>query len=170
MPGRNTFTATSRPSAVRAKWTWAMDAAAIAVGSNEEKRASNRHPNSVSIKACVSLPGKGGNRSCRLAKSIASSSPSKSARVDRSCPSLTKLGPNSSNAVARRWPGRDPSRSLRRAKRWLNRTNPPAAGTARSGDSASCRARIRQIRIRRTKLRRLRRSPKPGRGRSKAPG
>ena len=39
-----------------------------------------------------------------------------------------------------------------------------------NGDSASCRARVRQIRTSRPKLRTLRTSPKLGRSRSEAPG
>ena len=60
-------------------------------------------------------PGNGGSRSCRLARSAAISSPRRSARVDSSWPSLMKLGPNSSNAAASRWPGRgDPAAAARK--------------------------------------------------------
>jgi hypothetical protein len=102
MPGRKTLTATSRPSVVRAKWTWAIEAAATAVSSNDANIVSSGRENSASISARASRPGNGGSRSCRLARSRVISSPKRSARVDRSWPSLMKLGPNSPNAAASR--------------------------------------------------------------------
>src|SRR6202011_1372735 len=60
MPGRNTFTATSRPSVVRAKWTWAIEAAATAVSSNEANIVSIGRENSASISARASPPRCGG--------------------------------------------------------------------------------------------------------------
>jgi len=82
---------------------------------------------------------------------------------------LIKLGPNSLNAAASRWPGRGWTEVPRRTKSRPNRRNGTAAGTAANGNNASCRARIRQILTRRTKLRMLRRSPNRGRRRSEAP-
>ena len=86
-------------------------------------------PNSASIRALRLAAGNGGSRSCRLARSTVISSPRRSARVERSWPSLTKLGPNSSKAAASRWPGRGGTGPRRRANRWPNRTNGAATGT-----------------------------------------
>src|SRR5262252_673042 len=81
-----------------------------------------------------------------------------------------KLGPNSSKAAASRWPRRGCTGPRRGANRCANRTNGAAAGSDASGNSASCRARIRQIRISRPKLRILRQGPNRGRSESKTPG
>src|SRR6516164_4012493 len=80
-----------------------------------------------------------------------------------------KLGPNPSKAAASRWPKRGCTGPLRRANRWANRTNGAATGSDASGNSASCRARVRQIRISRPKLRILRQGPNRGRSESKTP-
>src|SRR5207237_8073564 len=50
------------------------------------------------------------------------------------------------------------------------RRNGASKGISASGNSASCRARVRQIRTNRTKLRALRRSPNRGGGGSETPG
>ena len=65
MPGRSTFTATSRPSSARrARWTCAMDAAATG-SENALKTESTDSPNSASIVALAMAIGKGGSLSCR---------------------------------------------------------------------------------------------------------
>src|SRR6266853_1890429 len=81
-----------------------------------------------------------------------------------------KLGPNSLNAAASRWPGRGQTGPRRRANRRPNRSNGAGAGTASNGNSASCRARVRQIRTRRARLRTLRKGPNEGRNGSETPG
>ena len=45
MSGRSTLTATSRPSVVTARWTWAIEAAPTGTSSNSEKRLSSGAPN-----------------------------------------------------------------------------------------------------------------------------
>src|SRR6267378_4248203 len=81
-----------------------------------------------------------------------------------------KLGPNSLNAAASRWPGRGQTGLRRRANKWPNRRKGAAVGTASNGNSASCRARVRQIRTRRARLRTLRKGPNEGRNGSETPG
>ena len=45
-PGYCTFTATARPSWVRARWTWPIDAAAIGIGSHSANSTSGAAPSS----------------------------------------------------------------------------------------------------------------------------
>src|SRR5215469_4538868 len=169
MPGRNTLTATSRPSVVVAKCTCAMDAAATAVSS----KAANIDPrgleNSASISSRAWAPGNGGRRSCRLARSRVISSPKRSARVDSSCPSLMKLGPSSWKAEASRWPGRAAAALRRRANARAIRDNGATRGTLSNGKSASCRASVTTMLISRARLRPRRRNPKRGRKASETP-
>src|SRR5271169_6475159 len=80
-----------------------------------------------------------------------------------------KLGPNSPNAAASRWPGRGATPVRRRSKARPIRNKGAAAGTASNGKSASCRARVRPIRVSRARLRALRTSPSSGRSASETP-
>ena len=102
MPGRNTFTATSRSTPWvffnLAKCTWAIDALAMGVRSNWLKISSTGRPKARSIDATATSEGKGGTWSCSLASSSAMSLGSRSRRVDSTCPSLTKIGPKCSSA------------------------------------------------------------------------
>ena len=91
--GRSTLIATSRPSAVTAKWTWAMDAAAAALSSNCLYSSPTGRPSSSSIMRRAAVPSKGGSRSCNAARSLATCSPSRSGRVESIWPSLMKVGP-----------------------------------------------------------------------------
>ena len=66
--GRWTLTITSRPSCSTARWTWAMDAAAMGAGSNEVKRESRDAPRSFSMIALASAKGNGATESVSLDK------------------------------------------------------------------------------------------------------
>ncbi len=110
MPGRSTLTATSRPSVVTAKCTWAIEAAATGASSKLVKIASIGWPSSASMMRRASAPENAGRWSCKRARSAATSSLNRSARVDSAWPSLMKDGPISCSAAASRSPGRRESR------------------------------------------------------------
>ena len=157
IPGRRILTATSLPSLVTAKCTCAIEAAATGTSSNARNRLSTGQPNSASIEARASRVGNGGSRSCSSARSAATSSPSRSARVASIWPSLINAGPISWNAAARRWPGR--AVPPRRRTSLARRSNGigPASGSIRN--SASCRASVTAMAARRVAWRRLRKKP-----------
>ena len=109
MPGRNTFTATSRSGSPlllrsRAKWTCATDALATGVCSKWLNTSSSFLPKAFSIMATACAEGKGGTWSCSLASSSEMSSGNKSRRVDSTWPNLTNTGPKRSKAKRRRSP------------------------------------------------------------------
>src|SRR5216684_1265742 len=151
MPGRSTLTATSRPSVVTAKCTWAIEAAATGTSSKLANNAVTGWPSSASMVRRASRPEKGGRWSCRRARSAATVSLSTSARVDSAWPSLMKDGPISCNAAVSRSPGRRASR--RRANRRAQTISGGAMPIVSSGNSASCRARLSARRSRRHVLR-----------------
>ena len=62
-PGYWIFTATARPSAVTARWTWPIDAAAKASSSNSEKTSPSRSPSSCSSSLRTFGNGSGGTSS-----------------------------------------------------------------------------------------------------------
>jgi len=64
----------------------------------------NGLPSERSTSAIASSDGNGGTRSCSLASSSAMSSGTRSRRVERIWPNLTKIGPRVSSASRRRWP------------------------------------------------------------------
>src|SRR3990172_859136 len=101
MPGRWTFTATSVPSFKYARWTWARDAAATGLSSNERNTSSGKPPNSaMKIRRTVSY-GNGPTSLGNLESSAELSSPTNSARRLRTCPSLTNAGPSRSSTARR---------------------------------------------------------------------
>ncbi len=151
MAGRSTFTATSRPSVVTAKWTWAIDAAATGTSSKLLNKAAIGWPSSVSMVRRASAPEKAGRWSCRRARSTATLSLKRSERVDSAWPSLMKDGPISCSAAASRSPGRRASR--RRANSRAHTTSAGTMPSVSSGNSASCRARLSAMRSRRQVLR-----------------
>ena len=117
MPGRSTFTATSRSrpflSRTVAKCTCAMEALATGVRSKLVKISSSGLRKARSIVATATSPGNGGTWSCSSASSSATSSGSRSRRVDSTWPNLTKIGPNFWSASRRRCPrGADKSRPI----------------------------------------------------------
>ena len=104
MCGRNTFTATGRPSIVTAKCTWAIDAAASASSLNSKNSSGIDPLSSVSTIFRAVPVGKGGNRSRSCPRSPAISAPRRSDRVESACPNLMKLGPKATAAFANRTP------------------------------------------------------------------
>ena len=151
MPGRSTLTATSRPSVVTAKCTWAIEAAATGVSSKLVNNASIGWPSSASMMRRASAPGKAGRWSCNCARSAATCSLKRSARVDRAWPSLMKDGPISCSAAVRRSPGRRASR--RRANSRAQATSAGVMPRISSGNNASCRAKLSAMRSRRQEFR-----------------
>ena len=122
MPGRSTLTATGTGcpvflSAISAKWTWAIEALAMGSRSKLRKTSGRGRPKLRSMVATATLLSKGGTRSCSSASSAAISGGSKSARVDSTCPNLTKMGPRASSASRKRWPRGASSRRPQRKKR-----------------------------------------------------
>ena len=117
MPGRNTFTATSRltplRSTIAAKCTCAIDALATGWKVNSVNTSPNGLPNARSMMATACSDGKGGTRSCSIANSSATSKGSKSRRVESTCPNFTKMGPRCSKASRKRCPrGAERSRPI----------------------------------------------------------
>ena len=121
MPGRSTFTATSRVWPSRsvsvAKCTCAMEALATGSRSKRVKMAPSGRPKAFSMMATASSGAKGGTRSCSKASSSATSGGSKSRRVESTWPNFTKIGPSRSSAMRRRWPRGAVSRRPRRVSR-----------------------------------------------------
>ena len=64
IPGRSSFTATSRPSFNFARCTCAIDAAATDCSSKEAKISSGDFPVSSTINSLALRPENGGRRSC----------------------------------------------------------------------------------------------------------
>ena len=172
MPGRSTFTATSRPSVVLARWAWAREAAAT-VSSKLSNRLSNGRPSAASTSRRAASAGNGASLSFSRPRSAANADPKMSPRVERNWPSLMATGPMPSRATARRSPGRPA-----RAWRPLNvrnilasvRTLGGRALSASRGASASARTRVHAAPTSRavelsadTPLR----SPNPGVGRTR---
>ena len=104
MPGRIAFTTTSRPSFSTALWTWATEAEASGCRSNLRKASSTGWRRACSTMRTNSSAGNGGTSSCSLLSSRQMSTGTRSGRVDRSWPNLTKMGPRSSIARRRRTP------------------------------------------------------------------
>ena len=63
MPGRSTLTATSRPSVVTARWTWAIEAAPTGTSSNSRTGFRAARRTSVSMVRLISANGAGGRSS-----------------------------------------------------------------------------------------------------------
>ena len=157
MPGRRILTATASPSGVFALWTCAMEAAAIAVSSNESNSSLILPFSSVSIVALAATPLNAGRLSCSVVRSLARVSPTRSGRTESACPSLTKAGPSAVIASVSRSPGRRRRYSdLRGASRTIrSRIGTIFGRPARSsGNSASWRANTRATVIIRRKWRR----------------
>mmetsp|Transcript_15946 Transcript_15946/g.42966 ORF Transcript_15946/g.42966 Transcript_15946/m.42966 type:complete len:313 (-) Transcript_15946:34-972(-) len=93
-PGRCTLTATRVPFLVVARCTWPRDAAASGVSSNSAKASS---PSSSRRIRFTSDSGKGGHSSCSVESSSMKTLGITSTRVERSCPSLMKVGPSASS-------------------------------------------------------------------------
>ncbi len=88
-PGRCTFTATSVPSASRARCTWAMLAAATGVGSIDSNVSARRWPSSRSITSSATPALRHGTSSRHQAKASVQGSGSAPLAVAMSWPSFT---------------------------------------------------------------------------------
>jgi hypothetical protein len=75
-----------------------MEAAAIGSGSNSLKASATGRPSSASRSASIAAWGAGATRSWRRDSSAMTPGGTRSARVDRSWPSLTNMPPHSSRA------------------------------------------------------------------------
>src|SRR5262245_15778830 len=82
MPGDWTFTATDRPSHVRARWTWPIDAAATGTGPHRANSRAVGAPSSASTTWAASSGAIGGASCWRVARA---------ARTGSGTPSSTKL-------------------------------------------------------------------------------
>ena len=122
MPGRSTLTTTSRPSCRVAACTCAMLAEASGVVSKLAYASVMLRPNAASTKIRACLPSNGATRSCNWVNSSAISGGTKSRRVERICPNLTKIGPNSCKAKRKRAP-RDIAATSRDARGTNGRIN-----------------------------------------------
>ena len=103
--GRSTFTTTSRPS----RSVGRMHLRDRGRGQRRRARSGRRAappacPARARPRRCASAPSNGATRSCSSASSSAMSGGSRSRRVERIWPNLTKIGPSSSSARRRRWP------------------------------------------------------------------
>jgi hypothetical protein len=93
MFGRNTLTATSRPSLVTARCTCAIEAAPTGSSSICEKSVSIGRSRPCSIAALIASNGAGGRLSWSSWRSRAASSPTRSGRVASAWPNLIAAGP-----------------------------------------------------------------------------
>ena len=107
-PGYCTFTATSSPSTVVARWTWPIEAAANARSSNSANTSPSGAPSSLRRSFSRRSNGTGGTPSRRVASLRCSSSRCSSAGR-RSRPSRASARPS--------WPRRASCRAGRRARR-----------------------------------------------------
>jgi len=104
MPGRSTLTTTWRPSASVAACTCAIEAEASGSVSKLAKAALTGRPSASSTMRRAVSPSNGLTRSCSRVSSLATSGGTRSRRVDRIWPNLTKIGPRSCSARRRRAP------------------------------------------------------------------
>ena len=171
IPGRSTFTATSRPPTSRARCACASDAPATASVELGEQRLERPPERGGHLGPGRARWETAASRSFSRDRSSAKSAPKMSARVERNWPSLIATGPSRSSAAASRSPGR-PSRASGPAKRRRDARQRPrarraAAGRARaaSGRRRGSGSRPRPPAARRTPGRTCRlRSPSPGAG------
>ncbi|MNT48891.1 hypothetical protein D3C72_1857010 [compost metagenome] len=108
MPGRSTFTATSRPwqgpPLSVAKCTCAIEALATGWCSKVSNSWSSGRPSERSMIFTATTESNGGTWSCSLASSSAISVGIRSRRVDSTWPNLTKIGPSRVSASRSRSP------------------------------------------------------------------
>src|SRR5918998_4434362 len=104
MPACWTLTTTSVPSASVARCAWATEAEASGARPNVANAASGGRPRSSSTTARICSGGSAGTFAWSSRSSAATSGPTRSIRVDRTWPSLMKVGPSSVSASRSRWP------------------------------------------------------------------
>jgi hypothetical protein len=107
-PGYWVLTATSRPSASRARCTCEIEAAARGVASNSEKTSATGRPSSLVTAPSMTEAARGGTRSCSEARLSTKGVGRRSGRVEANWPALIRVPPSapavSSNRPApRRW-------------------------------------------------------------------
>ena len=142
MSGRSTFTTTSRETPFAsggsvAACTCAMDADASGVVSNCAKAVLTGSCKAFSTIARAASPSNGFTRSCSSASSSATSGGTRSRRVERICPNLTKMGPSSCNAMRRRAPRDSFATSLdARGTKGRASFSQPATGVSSSRSSS----------------------------------
>lgn len=101
-PGRRTLTTASCPSCVRARCTWATDAAAKGTASNRANSVAAGWPNASSIAASASRDENGGTRLCKSSSTTRYASGSMSRRKLKPWPSFTNVVPSPSSVPRRR--------------------------------------------------------------------
>ena len=104
MPGRCTLRMTAVPSARQAACAWAREALASGSGSTLLKTSPGSWASSSVSRAWICGQAAGGTRSWSRPSSVVTEAGSMSVRVDRTWPSLTKIGPASSSASRSRRP------------------------------------------------------------------
>ena len=125
-PGYCTFTATTRPSGITARWTWPIDAAATGIGFQSRKSLSGWSPSSSRITPSARLGAIGGTSACRVASAAWASGGRPSAMKESIWPAfmMAPFIPPSTSATS--WAVRMANCSSSRARRssvaWLPRT------------------------------------------------
>ena len=122
-----TLTATSRPSASRARWTWASDALATGASSNAANSASGPAPSSSRTRARTASGGPAGTRSCKHASSSRNGSGRSWVRTLASWPALMNRPRSLSTASRTRRPFRRWSAARRRRAHAGPRTHATAS-------------------------------------------
>ena len=115
MPGRWILRMTAVPSVRHAAMACASEALASGSGPRLLKTSKGSRASSSASRAWICGHGAGGTWSCSLASSAVTGTGSRSVRVDRTCPSLTKIGQASSSASRSRRPS------------WAGSARPPLA-------------------------------------------
>ena len=133
IPGYWTLTATARPSAVVARWTWPIEAAANASGSNSANASLSGTPSSSRSSFSIALNGSGGTSSRSAASVVRNSSRSDSgiavkSTVERTWPTFI--------AAPRIWP------SCLTSSRAVAAARSPVAASARSSERSVFAARV----------------------------
>ena len=144
-PGYCTFTATSRPSGITARWTWPIDAAATGIGS----QSRNSFSGSVAQLLAGSRPRpgwgpSGGTSACRVARAAWASGGRPSAMKDSIWPAFMMAPFIPPRTSATSWAVRMANCSSSRARRssvaWLPRTLTTPHWAARRALSRQMRA------------------------------
>ena len=152
MPGRSTLTATSRAvgrdGEMHLRDRGGGDRGVVEL---REQRLERLAELALDRARAPRAPGNAGRRSCSCARSAATSSLRRSARVDSAWPSLMKLGPHL--LQRRRQPLARPPRVAAQANSRAQAISGGAMPRISSGNSASWRAKLSATRNRRQLLR-----------------
>ena len=126
-PGYCTFTATTRPSANRARCTWPIEAAATGIGSHSANTTSGASPSSARTTDAARLGAMGGASACSWARAAWASGGRASPRNDSIWPSFMTAPlswPSSRAASCAERMANSASRSSRRPRRRGARAGP----------------------------------------------